>query len=167
MKDPIVLAIEYIDENNIPALDSLLDLHLDIIDAKTFFAGGTLLHYASAEGAADAVNLLLKKGFDPNKPATTYGETPLHAACRNGNVENMEILLAHGGHIDTSESYRNPLFAAIIGSSSEIVQRLLEAGIDSNVVYTLEDGSVVDALEFARRRGEVDCIHALEKFESS
>ena len=46
-----------------------------------YASGATALHYACAKADADAVQILLKGGADPNA-CTTAGEVPLHYLCR-------------------------------------------------------------------------------------
>ncbi|KQY51931.1 hypothetical protein ASD14_04460 [Lysobacter sp. Root494] len=103
------------------------------------------------------VHMLLDNGFDANARGKHYGDTPLHAACRNGRLDNARLLLDRGAIVDIQHSYTNPLFGAIIGSCLPIVALLVDHGIDVNVRYTLESGANVDAVEFAELRGQQEC----------
>jgi ankyrin repeat protein len=158
-KSPFVL----LESGDVAGIRQYIQSNPDSINEKTFFAGGTLLHYAAAESTPEAIRVLIELGFDINRKGDTYGDTPLDAACANGKHANAEMLLSLGAGIDVSASYRNPLFGAIIGSSPEIVSLLLKAGIDPKIRYELEDGSFVNAIEFARRRGEVECEMVLSR----
>jgi ankyrin repeat protein len=144
-------------ENDVETVRNYVLSNPDVVNAKTFFAGGTLLHYAAAASNPEMIQMLVSLGFDVDKASETYGHMPLHTACTKGNFDNAEALLKLGAKFDLSESFRNPLFGAIIGSSPVIIELLLKSGIDSKVTYKLEDGSVVDALGFARKRGATEC----------
>ena len=157
-------AFDAINANDISGVRAYLLSHPEMVDAKTFFAGGTLLHYAAAKSTPEMLRELIALGFDVNKAGATYGDLPLDTACTNGRYENVEYLLSMGAKLDVSSSHRNPLFGAIVGSSPRVVRLLLEAGIDPSVEYVLEDGSTVDALAFALSRGESECANAIRTF---
>jgi uncharacterized protein len=154
-------AFDAVADDEIDAVKDYVLSHPEIVNAKTFFAGGTLLHYAAAKSSPEMIRTLVTMGFDVNKPGDTYGEMPLHSSCTNDMYENAGVLLSLGAELDVSESHRNPLFGAIIGSSPRIVDLLLKAGIDPDIEYQLEDGSVVNALGFARKRGDAECEKVL------
>lgn len=58
--------------------------------------------------------------------------------------------------MDTSASVRNPLFAAIVGQSQEVVRLLLDRGIDASVRYNSNTMIDMDATAFALWRGETE-----------
>ena len=63
--------------------------------------------------------------------------------------------------MDTSVSVRNPLFAAIVGQSPEIVQLLLDRGIDAAVRYNSDTMKDMDATAFALWRGKKVLAHII------
>jgi ankyrin repeat protein len=65
----------------------------------------TALHVAVENGRADIAKLLLESGADPNHPSDMYdGWSPLLiAACRQSR-QLVELLLAHGAHVDAWEA---------------------------------------------------------------
>ena len=69
----------------------------------------------------------------------------------------MNFLINNGSELDVSLSVRNPLFSAIVGCSPSCVQLLLDAGIDSGVIYNSESMKDMDAVAFALMRGESEC----------
>lgn len=58
--------------------------------------------------------------------------------------------------MDVSDPERNPLFGAIYGGHIEIVRLLIDQGIDTHVKYTGKSMKNMDALAFARERGQMD-----------
>lgn len=158
-------AFDAISNNEISDVRAFVLSHPEMVNAKTFFAGGTLLHYAAAKAGPEMIHELVNLGFDVNKPGATYGDLPLDTACTNDRYENVKYLLSLGASLDVSSSHRNPLFGAIVGSSPRIVRLLLDAGIDPRIEYDLEDGSRVDALGFALSRGEAECADILREFQ--
>ena len=85
-------AITAVQFSNLAAIEELLEKHPTLI-ASIDDAGRGLLHYAASENATDIIDLLLTKGLGVNDPCQKHGETPLHEACRNGQVEAAEFLL--------------------------------------------------------------------------
>jgi uncharacterized protein len=60
-------------------------------------ASSTPLYYAALHNNARALTLLIELGADPTIPSSDiYGELPLHAAARRGNVECIKLLLPLG-----------------------------------------------------------------------
>lgn len=139
---------------NFSALKELLSAEPEQIRAYTPFGGGTWLHYAAGEGDVDAVRLLLSLGSDVNVGDFREGRRAICDASMFGHENVVKVLLGAGSKLDTSESIRNPLFAAIIGRSVEIVKLLLDYEIDSSIRYTGESMKNMDAIAFALERGE-------------
>lgn len=145
-------------------LDVLIEFFIknpEHINCYTPFAGGTWLHFASGENSVDVVKVLLDIGFDPNKGDIMDGSLPIVSACHRKNFEIALILLEAGSKLDTSGEYSasNPLFAAIQGGSTEIVELFLQSGIDTSRKYG-EDGNI-DALAFAILYGQSEIAEVL------
>ncbi len=72
-------------------------------DLKSYYSGSTLLLMATKEEKLDIIKYLVEKGL-PVNDASTYGITPLHAACGFGSNRNrgnkiiVEYLLNHGAN---------------------------------------------------------------------
>lgn len=137
-------------------LEKLIAANPKSIGARTPFAGGTWLHYAASAGTLQVVERLVKVGFDVNKPGYQEGDLALDCAASAGRVDIARYLLDQGSRMDTSKSVRNPLFAAVVGKSPEIVRLLLERGIDATVRYTSDTMKGMDATAFALQRGEAE-----------
>ncbi|KAF5634988.1 ankyrin repeat domain protein [Fusarium tjaetaba] len=85
------------------------------------------LHYASAAGHLDIVNLLIGKvKIDPKDQ---YGKTPLIFAAKNGHVATATMLLENGANIEMHNTLGwTPLLHAIARGRVGIVDLLLRKG---------------------------------------
>ena len=156
-KHPLTVAFTSIESGTTHDIQSIIKAHPELIDQCTYFAGGTLLHYAAVKANPEIVGLLIEMGFGVNARGKHYGDTPLRAACCNGRLDNAHLLLDRGATIDTQHSYTNPLFGAIVDGHLPIVALLIGKGIDTGIRYTLENGVNVNAAEFAELRGQQEC----------
>lgn len=79
------------------------------------------------------LELLLHHEADINSKPTS-GKTPLGCAARGGYIATVELLLAHGAHIDSllggSNKSTNAITQALYGRSTTIVKMLLKRGAD-------------------------------------
>ncbi|KAK2668897.1 Ankyrin repeat [Fusarium oxysporum f. sp. vasinfectum] len=86
------------------------------------------LHYASAAGHVDIVNLLISKAeIDPED---SHGRTPLIYGVMNGHIATASVLLENGADIESYEWSWTPLLYAINGGRVGIVDLLLRKGAD-------------------------------------
>lgn len=118
-------------------------------------AGGTWMHRAAAYSSPAILEWLQSLGFGIDEPSSYEADRPICRAAGENNIANARWLLDRKVTLDTDASVRNPLFAAIVGEAPEIIQMLLDAGIDATVRYnspTMED---MDAMAFALFRGAV------------
>ena len=100
-----------------------------------------VLILACEHGDATLVELLLASGVDASVSGTKryfhgrpYEEaTPLHAACANGHLPVVRLLVDYGADIEkTNESSATPLIAAIRANDLSVIFSLLDAGADVN-----------------------------------
>jgi ankyrin repeat protein len=157
-------------EQDLVSLKKLIDAYPDFL----YFDGlGGWLNYAARTGSLDIIEFLLKKGVDVNK-GDFEGVAPLCSAASRGDYNIVKYLLDNGAKMDVSASVRNPLFAAIsasvqvnatqkppTGEAPQIVQLLLERGIDSTVRYNSKTMTNMDALAFAMMWGARDLARIL------
>ena len=92
----------------------------------------TALDYANALGLVQLIESMAKEN---SGNADSFGNTPLHQACHNGQGEVVKTMLAKG---DMDINARNddketPLFLAIAEDNILIAELLLEAGADANI----------------------------------
>jgi ankyrin repeat protein len=127
---------------------------------------GTWLHVAAKGGNLELVKCLISMGADVNARGGTFGGTPINLAAGYGQIHIVEALLAAGAALDVSEPERNPLFSAIQGGHLGIVKLLVGHGIDCRVRYIGESMKDMDALAFARERGQTEIVNYLAKLEA-
>ena len=106
-----------------------------------------ILVAACKHGDTTLVELLLASGVNVNvsgaKPSRCDGmpyeeATPLNAACAEGHLSVVRLLLDHRADIEeTKDSSATPLMAAIRGNTLSVVRILLDAGANVNhAVYS-------------------------------
>jgi ankyrin repeat protein len=117
---------------------------------------GTWLHAAADFGNLTLAQRLVDLGADVNQRSGTFGGAAINLAAAKGHAAVVCYLMSKGAELDVGEPERNPLFSAIYGGHLEIVRLLIEAGIDWRVKYTGENMKGMDALAFARERGQSD-----------
>lgn len=94
--------------------------------------GETALHIAAAGGNAEALELLLTCGANPNQQDND-GEAPLHYAAMSGNAESARVLLRFGADptvesyfMDTATDVAEQSAATFLGVDTTEVWRLLQ-----------------------------------------
>lgn len=127
---------------------------------------GTWLHDAASFGKLAIVQWFVSQGLDVNAYNESTEIRPIEKAAANGHVDVVKFLIEAGAVLDTSESVRNPLFAAIVGGISDshtaVAKLLIESGIDTKVKYNGGNMSDMDALAFAKEWGRSDIVKLLE-----
>lgn len=82
-------------------------------------------------GYEDLVDFFISKGASVNAQNGWF--TPLTAACRDGHVHTVEILLKKESNInDTNINGETPLYTACFGGHCSLVERLVENNADVN-----------------------------------
>jgi ankyrin repeat protein len=165
-QSPLAAAFDCIADGSIEKTRQILMAHPELVNLHTFFAGGTLLHYAASKPNVEMIGLLVEMGFDVNLKGKTYQDSALHSACCNGLLENAQTLLRLGAAIEQQNSYNDPMFAAIVGKSPTIVELLILSGADPLKRHMLESGDNVDSYDFAVLKGELECAATVAKHRS-
>lgn len=147
---------------NIEKVVELLKDQPDLLNEVTPF--GTWLHVAAAEGAVDIVKYLVGLGLNVNKYAGTFNGNSLNEAAAEGHLDVVNYLISCGAILDTSEPERNPLFGAIMCGNKDVVNLLLDSGIDASVKYTGEYMKNMDAYDFAIERGQKEIGEMLKPY---
>jgi len=158
--------VDAIKDENEQLIRELIKSNPEQISAFSPFGGQTWLGYASQLGKLGSVKALVGLGLDINVGDNRENILPICSAADGGHIQVVEYLLSKGSSLDVSKSVRNPLFAAIVGRSVEIVELLLAAGIDSKTRYNSETMIDMDAIAFALLRGEEDCAKAIAMWNS-
>src|SRR5262249_28974462 len=106
-REPFMEAFEAIQAGDAPRLETLLEAHPDLVNARGT-NGNRLLHLATSTRQVELVKRLLARGADPNA-RNNKGWTPLHDAahgnreCEKGpSVPILHPLLDAGAALDLS-----------------------------------------------------------------
>jgi ankyrin repeat protein len=120
-------ALHWAAHRNDPAIADLLIRAGAKVDAADE-GGATPLGLAALNASPAMVERLLKAGANPNAGR----ESPVLSAARSGNVEVMQLLLAHGGDANAKEPGRGQtaLMWAVAEKHADVARVLLEHGAD-------------------------------------
>ncbi len=80
-------------------LTALLDEHPDKLQVRDTPYAWTLLHAAAQEGRLEIVDVLLRRGVDPNAREQGDNTTPMHWAAAAGRVDVVRRLADAGGEV--------------------------------------------------------------------
>jgi ankyrin repeat protein len=143
----------------------------DLDGARAMLTGdawkSTPLLCALAErGTADAVDLLLRAGADPNVTAPELlnelpsASTPLHRAAKRGALDVVSGLLSAGADVDARapRTALTPLHRAAAAGHKHVVQLLLERGADPTVKDLQHQATPAGWAEYA---GHADVVRIL------
>ncbi|MBZ3885271.1 Kinase D-interacting substrate of 220 kDa [Sciurus carolinensis] len=147
--------INYVEEENIPALKALLEKCKDVDERNE--GGWTALMWACYKGRTEVVELLLSHGANPNVTGL-YGTTPLVWAARKGHLECVKHLLAMGADVDQEgANSMTALIVAVKGGYTQSVKEILKR--NPNVNLTDKDGNT--ALMIASKEGHTEIVQDL------
>jgi ankyrin repeat protein len=121
-----------------------------------YFLFGYMEGDAGAEAATEGARWLLEHGADPNVTSYESGETPLHAAARNGrSAPVIAMLLDHGADPNARRSDgRTPYALAARRGHTHVMEVLRNRGA------AVEQGPV-DTFIAACARGDADEVRAI------
>ena len=141
---------------DVPAVEQLLsNPGVDVNSAET---GDTALGTAAAYNRLELVQLLLRRGADPNV-AGSENLTALESAAYHGYAEVVKLLLGAGAGVNAAEGRYGytPLASAAFNGHIDVIRLLLDAGADREV--RINDGRT--ALQLAQHRGHLDAAKVL------
>ncbi|HFU7058131.1 ankyrin repeat domain-containing protein [Bacillus thuringiensis] len=130
-----------------------------LINTKTSF--GTWLHIAAKKGNLDIVKFLVQEGIDIDARGGTFDSSALNLAAGSGYLDIVKHLVKAGAELDVSLAKRNPLFGAIYGGHKNVVEFLVEKGIDISIRYTGENIKNMNAYEYAIEFGQTEIAEYL------
>lgn len=116
--------------------------------------GDTALMIAALKGNLPAVQALVEKGAEVNRP----GWTALHYAATSGHLEVTRFLLEHHAYVDAeSPNGTTPLMMAAWQGHILVVKTLLEEGADAS----LRNAVGMDVIDFAEHGKHPDVVQGL------
>ena len=146
----LILALR---EDSMAVFEVLVNAPNIDLEAKTG-NGDNALMIACFKGNKAAVNALLEKGAEVNRP----GWTPLHYAAANGNIDIVRALLDKSAYIDAeSPNKTTPMMMAARGGHIHTVKLLLDEGADE----TLKNELGMNAIDFAEKYNHHDIAEGL------
>jgi ankyrin repeat protein len=86
-----------------------------------------LYFVVTAQGNHEGLRWLLENGSDPNVTSSDKNETPLHAAASNGNLEAIDLLLAHDADPSRLRSDGKSCYALAIRNGDDRILKRLQA----------------------------------------
>lgn len=122
--------------------------------------GHTALMIYAWRDSKDAVQKLLERGAKANAQDND-GDSALHGAAQNGNVEILDMLLAKGGDPELKNKQGGtPLMWAAVFGHEDAARRLIEAGANPRV----KDAEGMTALDWAIRNKRQNVIALLQRY---
>lgn len=135
----------------------LINAHEGALEMDTL--AGTWLHEAATNGQVEIAKWLVENGADIHRCAGTNGEPAIGEAALFGHLEVVRYLLSVGSKL-------NPdlLHSAIYAYQTDIARYLINAGVDTSIVYGKEEGiQRADMLSYANGHGAIEIVWLLKE----
>ncbi len=118
-------------KSDLQQLDALLEQNPSLRDQPGWY-GRQPLHVAAEAGKFDSVDLLLKRGANPNAREQLHQQTPLHFAVNSDDFECIERLLDAGANVNAKDSRgETPVFYC---KSLRVIELLKTCEADLDVI---------------------------------
>ena len=125
---------------------------------KTQEGGSQKLINAVAANHTNKVKEILTTEVDVNY-TNNNGSTPLLVACRNGNLDIVRLLLAHGAIVNNPGSNYSALNNAAISGHIDVVNELLDRGANPTWTDTIRSGRGI--VERVNTQGNQEMVELL------
>ncbi|KAI1413678.1 ankyrin [Hypoxylon sp. FL1857] len=130
---------------NLEIIQGLLDEGLDC--RRAGYANRIALIKAAAYAHEDMVDLLLRRGADPNYQEGSQDGSALVAAAGCGSLRIMRKLLAHGASVEDCNFYRS-LKHAVLREHTAMIELLHEKGtVEQDELMCLKEVAMTEGLE--------------------
>ncbi len=111
-----------------------------------------LLHFVAGKGTSKQIQLLLKRGYDPNFTPSTK-DHPLFHALRENNLEGFITLCKSGANLEARAEEKTPLLMASSNGKLHFLKYIWESTRKSHTT-----ASGYNALHLATHFGHDDCV---------
>lgn len=119
-----------------------------------FIAGDALIKAVRKNEIETARSILENDASQVNEPESVFGQTPMHVAASNGNVDMMELLAVNGADVNVVDGFNEdtPLHYAAGQDNAEAIAFLLDKEAEINAA----NKSGQTALDIATLAGNKD-----------
>ncbi len=120
-----------------------------------------LISTACAYGHLEIVDLLLKRGLDPNRPFNVHKQPPLCQTIIYDQLAIAKRLIEGGADVNARDEYENvPIHFAVGGDQKDFFDLFVQAGADLEAVNYQGEALI----HTAARENSLNILEALEKF---
>ncbi|KMQ50170.1 Ankyrin [Chitinispirillum alkaliphilum] len=145
--------IQAVTNNNLEMVTLLCEYGADVNLVPEH--GESALHIAAREGYSGVMRVLIEHGADLFSSHDFWNNTPFTYALRSGNQETV-LLLENAGALDTARiDLERELANAAGNSNTDIIDYLLQKGVDPHTSAFSEDILLVRAVS----AGHIDVLH--------
>lgn len=135
--DPNDRLFQAIFENDLDAINSQLNLGVDINYINPNYKNLTPLHYATSINNTEVVTLLLEKGARFDILDKELGLLPIHIASNLGNQQILDCLLKKGCNVNRADREgKIPIWYSVLANNSSATNFLIKAGANVNFEFS-------------------------------
>jgi len=150
-----------IGSGDLEQIELMMDQHADLRENKKYHE--RCLYSAIREAQIPVVKYFLDLGVDVNySDPETFLYGTVRTAIRKNHLEVAKYLYSRGAKVSTGDIDDDPLLTAIHEGHPEFVNWLITTNADIHATYHADDGRVLNALVFAKERGQTKICKLLE-----
>ncbi len=150
---PVEKLAEFVKNEETDSISAFIRNHKDVINFQDTLYGNTLLMMTVYNRQEKSMECLLKNGVDVNKREFSNGSTALMVACWLQYEEGVKLLLKFGAKVNDLQTEgkegnmpnRSPLMIAAESGNRNIMEILLNANADINLVNRYKDSALTYA----------------------
>ncbi|XP_052794595.1 uncharacterized protein LOC128227786 [Mya arenaria] len=137
----------------------LLDVKPGNIDFSLDNRGDNPIHLAARRGKLEIIKKMVQAGASVNQQNKAGGNTAMHYAAKYGYLDVVRYLQSTGADLNPYNSEgETPLHKAVQGQSMEVIETLVELGMDKNIANKVNGDT---PLHTALQAGAQESMEAL------